>query len=71
MIWLVIGNCNKEIKVFKDQMEKRFEMNDLGLLTYYLGIEVSLHEGGIRLKQESYAKNVLAKTNMADCNPTK
>lgn len=63
---LVTRNCNEEIKIFKERMNKRFEMNDLGLLTYYLRMEVSQHEGGITLKQEAYSKNILAKTNMAN-----
>ncbi|KAI3739728.1 hypothetical protein L2E82_30139 [Cichorium intybus] len=52
-------------------MNAKFEMSDLGLLTYYLGIEVCQHEGKITLKQEAYAKNLLSKTRMLDCNPTK
>nr|GEV32939.1 hypothetical protein [Tanacetum cinerariifolium] len=48
-----------------------FEMSDLGLLTSYLGIKVSQLEDGITLKQEAYAKNLLIKTRMLDCNPTK
>lgn len=57
--------------VFKEHINKRFEMKDLGLLTYYLGIKVSQHKGGITLKQEAYAKNILAKTNMDEYNLTK
>ncbi|XP_052627537.1 secreted RxLR effector protein 161-like [Lactuca sativa] len=52
-------------------MKIRLEMSDLGLLTYYLGIEVNQQGNGITLKQEAYAKNILVKTRMLDCNPTK
>ena len=41
---------------FKGNMSNKFEMSDLGLLTYYLGIEVVQHNGGISIKQASYAK---------------
>lgn len=68
---LVTGNCIVEVKIFKEQMNKKFEMNDLGLLTYYLGIEVGQLEGGITLKQEAYARNILDKTEMSQCNSTK
>lgn len=37
---------------FKKSMSTIFEMSDLGLLTYYLGIEVHQYGGGIMLKQE-------------------
>lgn len=38
---LVAGSNNSEIEKFKQQMNQKFEMSDLGLLSYYLGIEVS------------------------------
>ncbi|KAL7603474.1 hypothetical protein Lser_V15G15914 [Lactuca serriola] len=57
--------------MFKHDMNIKFEMSDLGLLTYYLGIEVKQYKGGITLKQEAYAKNLLSKTKMKDCNPTR
>ena len=59
------------MKRFKLEMNAKSEMSDLGLLTYYLGIEVSQHESGITLKQEAYARTILAKTRMLECNPTK
>ena len=37
-------------KEFKQQMMKEFKMTDLGLLMYYLGIEVDLRKEGIMLK---------------------
>jgi hypothetical protein len=38
-----------------------FKMSDLGLLTYYLGIQVQQSSKGIILSQESYAKKILEK----------
>lgn len=46
-------------------------MSDLGLLNYYLGIEVSQNEDCITLKQSTYANKVLEKAGMQDCNPCK
>lgn len=46
-------------------------MSDLDLLSHYLGIQVSQFEGGITLKQEAYARNILEKTKMMDCNSSK
>ena len=37
---IVTGRSIEEIKIFKKQMMTEFEMSDLGLLSYYLGIEV-------------------------------
>ena len=59
----------RSINAFKKEMATKFEMSDLGLLTYYLGIEVTQHEGGITLNQKRYALKILEETGMKDCNP--
>ncbi|CAH9125411.1 unnamed protein product [Cuscuta epithymum] len=53
---------------FKIEMQKRFEMNDLGLLSYYLGIEVQQRGESITLCQAGYARKLLEKLGMAECN---
>ncbi|KAE8734503.1 hypothetical protein F3Y22_tig00000764pilonHSYRG00191 [Hibiscus syriacus] len=49
---------------FKDVMMKEFEMTDMGLMAYYLGIEVKQQNDGIFISQESYAKEILKKFKM-------
>ncbi|XP_056862395.1 secreted RxLR effector protein 161-like [Raphanus sativus] len=49
-------------------MAAKFEMNNLGKLTYYLGIEVYQHEGEILLKQDRYAMKIFEETGMSECN---
>ncbi|XP_013745257.1 uncharacterized protein LOC106447845 [Brassica napus] len=49
-------------------MSKKFEMSDLGKLTYYLGIEVIQGADKIRIKQEMYAQGILCDTKMEACN---
>ncbi|XP_031490482.1 uncharacterized mitochondrial protein AtMg00810-like [Nymphaea colorata] len=68
---IVTGEHSEAIVAYKQQMMAEFEMSDLGLLTYYLGIEVAQSEDGIRIKQTAYAKKVLMQFDMLDCNPTK
>ncbi|KAL1325586.1 hypothetical protein AAHE18_13G171100 [Arachis hypogaea] len=51
-------------------MAQEFEMSDIGLMSYYLGIEVKQMEDGIFISQEAYARELLKKLNMLDCNPT-
>lgn len=46
-------------------------MSDLGKLTYYLGLEVSQNRGFIEVKQSSYAKKVLEKARLSECNAVK
>jgi hypothetical protein len=50
-------------------MKKKFSMSDLGLLSYYLGIEVKQKSGEISLCHSAYAVKLLGKCGMADCNP--
>lgn len=68
---LVTGTSVSVIDDFKKQMAERFEMSDMGRLSYYLGIEVAQGPGFIELKQTAYAKKILEKAGMVDCNPTK
>lgn len=68
---LVTGSDVCAIEDFKKQMNCKFEMSNLGRLSYYLGIEVAQGEGFIELKQSGYAKKLLAKAGMSGCNPTK
>lgn len=65
---LITGSDINLIMKFKTEMSSIFEMSDLGLLTYYLGIEVEQHAGGITLRQERYTKKILEQTGMGDCN---
>ena len=67
---LITGSQVEMINEFKRDMSSKFEMSDLGLLTYYLGIEVLQYDGGISLRQEGYAKKILEETNMIECNAT-
>jgi hypothetical protein len=50
-------------------MKQTFEMSDLGLLSFYLGVEVRQSEGSITLKQTHYAKKILEHGGMANYNP--
>ncbi|KAJ0502363.1 putative RNA-directed DNA polymerase [Helianthus annuus] len=68
---IVTGRRKDEVEQFKQQMKAEFKMQDLGLLTYYLGIEVQQKDGKITLKQSSYAKKILQIAKMEECNPTK
>jgi hypothetical protein len=37
---IIMGESDQELNLFKNEMKKMFQMNDLGALSYYLGIEV-------------------------------
>ena len=63
------GNNPSFFEEFKKAMAKEFEMTDIGLMAYYLGIEVKQNEDGIFISQESYAREILKKFKLDDCNP--
>jgi hypothetical protein len=66
----VLKPVGNDIDAFKQEMHDRFRMSDLGLLTYYLGVEVRQDSSGTTLCQRGYAQKLLEKTGMEDCNPT-
>lgn len=68
---LVTGAKVAIIEEFNLEMGVKFEMTDLGMLSYYLGIEVQQNQSHIVLKQSPYAKKIIEKAGMKDCNPTK
>ncbi|KAM1744384.1 hypothetical protein ACFX11_011278 [Malus domestica] len=63
------GSNPSMFEEFKRVMTKEFEMTDIGLMAYYLGIEVKQNEEGIFISQESYTKEILKKFKMDDCKP--
>jgi len=64
----ITGTDERSISGFKREMASKFEMSDLGKLTYYLGIEVCQQEQGITLSQHRYAMKILEDAGMKDCN---
>nr|GEU46929.1 ribonuclease H-like domain, reverse transcriptase, RNA-dependent DNA polymerase [Tanacetum cinerariifolium] len=55
---IITGTQKKEIDKFKAQMEEKFKMSDLGLLAYYLGIEVTQTNSDISIRQSAYANKI-------------
>ncbi|GJU00703.1 zinc finger, CCHC-type containing protein [Tanacetum coccineum] len=68
---IITGTPRKEIDLFKSQMKDKFEMSDLGLLAYYLGIEVTQTGGEITIKQTGYINKILKESSMMESNDTK
>ncbi|KAL8167487.1 hypothetical protein V2J09_008986 [Rumex salicifolius] len=64
----IVKFTRKLIKCFRSKMMQRFEMSDLGFLSYYLGIEVQQDRDEITLCQSNYARKILEKVGMVDCN---
>jgi hypothetical protein len=50
-------------------MKRTFSMSDLGLLSYYLGIEVTQKPREITICQSIYADKIIEVCGMKGCNP--
>jgi len=50
-------------------MKNTFSMSDLGLLSYYLGLEVKQGPGEITICQSAYANKIVEISGMKGCNP--
>jgi len=63
---LVTRSSTQSIRNFREQL-KVFEMNDLGKMTYFLGIEVNQSSQGIFVSQKKYATEILKKFCLDKC----
>jgi hypothetical protein len=62
---LIIINLDRDnIRSFKEEMAVTFKMSDLGLLHYYLRIEVKQSMSGILISQDAYTMKILERSDM-------
>ncbi|GJS93007.1 ribonuclease H-like domain-containing protein [Tanacetum coccineum] len=54
-----------------DSLHKEFDMTDLGALNYFLGISAVRHPTGLFLSQKKYARHLLERAHMVNCNPSR
>ncbi|XP_052483029.1 uncharacterized protein LOC128036174 [Gossypium raimondii] len=64
---LVMGSNDEALLEFKLSMQKEFDMSDLGLMSYFLGMEIHQRKVDIFISQEKYALNVLRKFKLEFC----
>lgn len=57
------------LEEFKGEMMRTFNMTDLGLMSYFLGLEVKQKLDGIFICQRSYIEDVLHSLIMKQCKP--
>lgn len=66
---LLSTGVERRIQGCKKQLEAEFEMKDLGIMHYYLGLEVWQNPGEIYLGQGKYVIKMLQRFGMMDCKP--
>lgn len=66
---LIMGSSASVITNIKTALHKRFSMTDMGLLNFFLGLEIHQRDSGITISQPKYARDLLARFHMSDCKP--
>jgi hypothetical protein len=66
---LIVLGEPEAVAASKKQLQTRFEMSDLGPLSYFLGIAVTRDNNGLHLSQERYAEEILRRFQFSSCHP--
>ena len=67
---VIIGGNESEIAKLKKELMSEFEMTDMGVLSYFLGLEFKKTESGFLMHQSKYETEILKRFNMVECNST-
>ncbi|GJU60549.1 putative RNA-directed DNA polymerase [Tanacetum coccineum] len=66
---IITSNNKGTISNIICQLGSAFALKDLGLLNYFLGIEIVLHVSDILLSQKKYILELLQSAGLSNCNP--
>ena len=66
---IITGTNTNIIQRCIDLLAQRFSIKDLGVLSYFLGIEVLTTPSGVLLTQRRYISDLLASTKMSGAKP--
>ena len=66
---LVTGSKVELLQRFKDEMERIFEMTDLGVMKYFLGMELLQSSDGVFICQQKYISDIINRFEMQDYKP--
>ncbi|XP_019181367.1 PREDICTED: uncharacterized protein LOC109176385 [Ipomoea nil] len=66
---LVMGSDSSRVTGLVDQLAQEFKIRDMGLPSFFLGIETVSISDGILLSQCRYVQDILKRAGMVDCKP--
>ena len=68
---IITGDSEEEIANLKRALKQQFNIKDLGVLKYFLGIEMAYSHKDLFLNQRKYVLDLLKEAKMSDVKPTK
>ncbi|KAM1357424.1 hypothetical protein ACFX2H_031230 [Malus domestica] len=63
------GSNKQMLEEFKEDMKRKYEMTDLGLLHHFLGMGIIQSTSSIFIHQKKYASSLLDKFGLKECKP--
>eukprot|EP00253_Pinus_taeda_P013042 PITA_13042 len=66
---LILTGDDQLIKSCKEDLAREFEMKDMGLMHYFIGMEVWQKDGEVFVSQGKYANEILRRFHMEKCQP--
>jgi len=68
---IVTGNNHAAITSLKNNFHQQFSTKDLGVLKYFLGIEMTTSHKWLFFNQRKYVLDLFCEVDMLECKPTK
>lgn len=68
---LIFWNNEKERIELKKELQRKFEMKDLGEVDVFLGMKIKCQDNSIQLNQTEYLERILKKFGMSSCKSVK
>eukprot|EP00253_Pinus_taeda_P027686 PITA_27686 len=66
---LILTSDDQLIQSCKEDLAREFEMKDMGLMLYFLSMEVWQRDGEVFVSQGKYANEILRQFHMEKCKP--
>ena len=67
---IICSNNDTAVDQLKTQLKSFFKLRDLGLMKYFLGLEIARSTEGIHICQRKYALDLLDDTGLLGCKPS-
>ena len=68
---IITGNKSSFVTSIIKLLGVDFDLKDLGLLHYFLGLQIDYTSSGLFVHQTKYATDLIKKFGMTDCKPCK